>query len=182
MRYSIVIFLTLWVFTTGLIAAEDPEYDVVDKVDLEPVHKSEAEWKRALSEEEFRILREEGTERPGTSDLLNEKRAGLYVCAGCHLPLFASITKFDSGTGWPSFYAPLSPKRIELKKDGILWMARTEVECARCNGHLGHVFKDGPEPTGLRYCLNGMALDFEPLAKNKIPQGEPKITRKDIEH
>jgi peptide-methionine (R)-S-oxide reductase len=125
------------------------------------VVKTEAEWKQQLSPQAYRVLRDHGTERAGTSPLDHEKRAGTFVCAGCRLPLFASETKFDSGTGWPSFFAPL-PDAVRTRADRGLFMARTEVHCRRCGGHLGHVFDDGPRPTGLRYCLNGVAMAFEP--------------------
>ena len=126
-----------------------------------PVQKSEAEWRRLLTPEQFYILREEGTERPGTSALLKEKRKGTFVCAADGSALFASSTKFESGTGWPSFWRPL-PRAVGTTTDRSLGMARTEVHCAQCGGHLGHVFNDGPMPTGLRYCINGDALKFRP--------------------
>ena len=126
-----------------------------------PVTKSPAQWRRELGPQRYRILREGGTERAGTSPLDKEKRRGRYHCAGCAQPLFSSATKFDSGTGWPSFYRPL-PKAVVTRADRSLLMARTEVLCARCGGHLGHVFRDGPRPTGLRYCMNGLALRFQP--------------------
>ncbi len=122
---------------------------------------SEAEWRRRLSPAEFRILREAGTERPYTSPLLNEKRNGTFVCAGCALPLFPSRTKYEIGTGWPSFWQPLD-NAVVTRADRSLGMARTEALCRRCGGHLGHVFKDGPRPTGERWCMNGVALDFRP--------------------
>ena len=122
---------------------------------------TEAQWRERLTEEEFRVLRKEGTERAGTSPLNAEKRKGTFVCAGCALPLFASETKYESGTGWPSFFDTL-PGAVETKTDFKLIVPRTEYHCARCGGHQGHVFKDGPEPTGLRYCNNGVALDFVP--------------------
>jgi peptide-methionine (R)-S-oxide reductase len=118
-----------------------------------------SEWKDRLTEQEFYVLRKEGTERPFTSPLNDNKAKGTYVCAGCGLPLFKSDTKFDSGTGWPSFYDHI-PGAIGTKKDFKLIVPRTEYHCARCGGHQGHVFKDGPRPTGLRYCNNGIALDF----------------------
>ena len=120
-----------------------------------------SEWKGRLTDMEFYVLREEGTERAGTSELNNEKREGTFVCAGCALPLFKSETKYESGTGWPSFYAPIEGA-VDTKIDRKLFMARTEYHCIRCGGHQGHVFKDGPRPTGLRYCNNGVALDFIP--------------------
>lgn len=121
---------------------------------------SEAEWKDRLTAEEFYVLRREGTERAGTSALDKESRAGIYVCAGCGLDLFSSEQKFDSGTGWPSFFDAL-PNAIETRRDFKLIFPRTEYHCARCGGHQGHVFNDGPEPTGLRYCNNGVALSFK---------------------
>ena len=122
---------------------------------------TEAQWRERLTEEEFRVLRKEGTERAGTSPLNAEKRAGTFVCAGCALPLFSSETKYESGTGWPSFFDTLDGA-VETKRDFKLIVPRTEYHCARCGGHQGHVFNDGPEPTGLRYCNNGVALDFVP--------------------
>jgi peptide-methionine (R)-S-oxide reductase len=123
--------------------------------------KTEDEWRKALTAEQFRVLREHGTERAGTSPLNSEKRSGMFRCAGCGQELFSSATKFESGTGWPSFWAPLE-SAIETDTDRTFGMTRTEVHCSRCGGHLGHVFPDGPEPTGLRYCMNGIALRFEP--------------------
>ncbi len=119
------------------------------------------DWKRALSPDQHRVLREHGTERPGSSPLNHEKRAGLYLCAGCGQPLYSSATKYESGSGWPSFWEAL-PGAIATSTDYKLAYPRTEVHCARCNGHLGHRFEDGPQPTGLRYCMNGVALTFAP--------------------
>ena len=126
------------------------------------VSYDEAEWKRRLTPAQFAVLRQAATERPFTSPLLNEKRRGTYTCAGCALDLFSSTTKFESGTGWPSFWAALD-KAVGLTEDNSLLMSRTEVHCRRCGGHLGHVFDDGPPPTGKRYCMNGVALQFKPV-------------------
>ena len=123
---------------------------------------SETEWKRRLSPQAYQVLRLEGTERPFSSPLNSEKRQGRYYCAGCRLPLFSSRAKFDSGTGWPSFWQPL-PAAVATRVDFKLIVPRTEYHCQRCGGHQGHVFKDGPRPTGLRYCNNGVALVFEPM-------------------
>jgi peptide-methionine (R)-S-oxide reductase len=126
-----------------------------------PVTRTDAQWRRLLGSERFAILRQGSTERPYSSPLNKEKRSGVFTCAGCAQPLFASATKFESGTGWPSFWKPL-PRAVVNKSDRSLLMERTEVLCARCGGHLGHVFDDGPRPTGLRYCMNGLALRFRP--------------------
>ncbi len=129
-----------------------------------PVQHSDAEWQQRLSPLQYRVLRRHGTERPGTSPLDREQRDGRFLCAGCDAGLFASGAKFDSGTGWPSFTAPATGHAVGTRQDRGLLMARTEVHCARCGGHLGHVFPDGPRPTGLRYCMNGAAMKFEPAA------------------
>jgi peptide-methionine (R)-S-oxide reductase len=120
---------------------------------------TDEEWRKLLTPEQYHVLRREGTERPFTSALLNEHRAGTFSCAGCDLPLYSSKTKFESGTGWPSFWAPLE-QAVDETEDRTLGMVRTAVSCHRCGGHLGHVFTDGPKPTGLRYCMNGVALKF----------------------
>ena len=127
----------------------------------EPLARNNAEWKKVLNPQQYDVLREEGTERPGTSPLNNEKRAGVYVCAGCALPLFTSRMKFESGTGWPSFFTTI-PDHLAMKKDYKIIMERDEYHCVRCGGHQGHVFDDGPPPTRQRWCNNGVALRFIP--------------------
>ena len=125
------------------------------------VELSEDEWRKKLTPEQFQVLRKHGTERAGTSPLNAEKRHGTFICAGCGQSLFDSATKFESGTGWPSFYQPLEGG-VGTIEDRSFFMTRTEVHCSQCGGHLGHVFEDGPKPTGLRYCMNGVAMDFKP--------------------
>jgi peptide-methionine (R)-S-oxide reductase len=127
------------------------------------VTKSDAEWKKLLSPAAYDVLRHQGTEAPFTSPLNDEHRKGIFACAGCGLDLYSSDTKFESGTGWPSFYRPL-PNAVQTSQDHSLFMERTEVHCRRCGGHLGHVFDDGPKPTGLRYCMNGVAMVFKPAS------------------
>ncbi len=126
-----------------------------------PVDKSDAEWRQELTPEQYRVLRQHGTERPGSSPLDEEYRPGTFLCAGCGEELFHTETKFDAGCGWPSFYQPLD-KAVETSVDNSLFTSRTEVHCAKCGGHLGHVFPDGPRPTGQRYCMNGVSLAFKP--------------------
>lgn len=127
--------------------------------DAFPLTRSDAEWREVLTPTQYDVLRQQGTERPFTSALLEEHRSGTFACAGCDLALFSSATKYDSGTGWPSFWQPLADA-VGTETDTTLLMTRTEVHCSRCGGHLGHVFDDGPQPTGLRYCMNGVALTF----------------------
>ena len=141
-----------WPISASAAAAPAERFEIV---------KTPAQWRRILKPAQFAVLREEQTERAGSSPLNGEKRRGLYSCAGCKLPLYRSDRKFESGTGWPSFWAPL-PNAVRTRRDGVLFFARTEVHCRRCGGHLGHVFDDGPKPTGKRYCMNGAAMAFTP--------------------
>jgi peptide-methionine (R)-S-oxide reductase len=149
--------------TVGLVAASlgKPAPSRAAGVTYAVMH-SDAEWKKLLTPAQYEILRQAGTERPFTSPLLNEHRHGLFACAGCNQDAFSSTTKFDSHTGWPSFWAPLNKTAVSTEDDRSLGMDRTEVHCTRCGGHLGHVFDDGPRPTGLRYCMNGYAMIFKP--------------------
>lgn len=161
-------------------AKKDSTNPVYSRTDTSKVNLSEEEWKKALDPEVYYIARMKGTERPGTSAFEHSKEVGTYYCAACGNALFKSDTKFESGCGWPSFYAPISKTSIIYLPDNTHGMSRTEVECGRCKAHLGHVFEDGPPPTGLRYCINGVVLDFEKAkeAETKYNQDHKDKTKK----
>ena len=162
LKFAFAAGTTPWISGNSLAAESSVE-------SITPLIKSEEEWEKLLSEESFAILFREHTERAGTSPLNKEKREGTFICAACFLPLFSSDAKYDSGTGWPSFWQPIAPNHIDTEIDFKLIYPRTEYHCARCGGHQGHVFKDGPQPTGLRYCNNGLALNFVP-ADEQLPK------------
>jgi peptide-methionine (R)-S-oxide reductase len=139
-----------------------PPLDVEEVDPSERVERSEAEWRELLSPQQYNVIRQKGTERAFTGEYHDHKGKGTYHCVACGNPLFDSETKFDSGTGWPSFYAPIGEEYVETETDASLWMVRTEVKCSRCGAHLGHVFDDGPRPTGKRYCMNSISLNLKP--------------------
>jgi peptide-methionine (R)-S-oxide reductase len=150
-----------WIFGSAALTVMVTACNRADAKGKFEFELTDAEWKKRLSPAAYQTLRHEDTERPGSSLLVGEHRKGLFFCAGCALPLFSSMTKFESGTGWPSFWQPL-PNAVATKSDFLIGDTRTEVHCRRCGGHLGHVFDDGPKPTGKRYCMNGVALTFKP--------------------
>jgi peptide-methionine (R)-S-oxide reductase len=155
------------------VLADTPDYKYnppAEEGQIEKIDKPNSYWKEMLAPAAYNVLREDGTERSFTSSLNDEKRAGIFTCAACGLPLFNSDTKFNSGTGWPSFYAPVNDVYVKQDVDNRYGMRRVEVSCARCGGHQGHIFPDGPKPTGLRYCINGVALNFVPM--EDFPQAE----------
>ena len=164
--FSILVLLCLLVVGCGC-GADTPNRTNTGRVipNSEPegptLRLTDDEWRQRLTPEEYRVLREHGTERAHTGDLLHNRETGTYTCAACEAPLFSSATKFNSGTGWPSFYQPLEGGRVGESRDVTFGMVRTEVHCSRCGGHLGHVFNDGPQPTGLRYCINSVSLNFQ---------------------
>jgi peptide-methionine (R)-S-oxide reductase len=158
----VVSLIALGLALAGTVAASGPAPATRKgpKNVIEKINKTDEEWKKVLPADTYRVMREHGTERAGTSPLNNNKKKGVYVCAACGLELFSSDTKFESGTGWPSFWAPINPAHVGTTVDRSFFQTRTEVHCARCGGHLGHVFPDGPPPTGQRYCMNGVSLKF----------------------
>jgi peptide-methionine (R)-S-oxide reductase len=163
---------------TGLMFFSGIRINATAKSDMNQdtfeINKTPDQWQEILTDKEYHVLREEGTEPAYTSPLHDKKESGVYKCAGCGQPVYSSITKFDSGTGWPSFFAPFQPGAIGTKKDRkLIFMTRTEVHCSRCGGHLGHIFDDGPNPTGKRHCINGVALDFEAKPPDQINQATP---------
>ncbi|HYE21517.1 MAG TPA: peptide-methionine (R)-S-oxide reductase MsrB [Tepidisphaeraceae bacterium] len=166
-----ILALTLGVVLINRVTADEPKKDAAKPAEpaekIEKVTKTDEEWKKQLDPLEYKVLRQKGTERAFTGRYHDSKEKGIYACAGCGLDLFSSDTKFESGTGWPSFWQPIKPTRVKDVKDESHGMVRVETVCARCDGHLGHVFEDGPKPTGLRYCMNGTALKFKKAEEKK---------------
>jgi peptide-methionine (R)-S-oxide reductase len=161
MRFYSILFILISLLTPLLSVEKKTNQKEKKEPMEEKIIKSEEEWKKILNEEAYHVIRKKGTERAFTGKYHDTKEKGLYLCAACGQELFTSDTKFDSGTGWPSFYAPLDEKKIGTETDRSFFMTRVEVHCSRCGGHLGHVFKDGPRPTGLRYCINSVSLNFK---------------------
>lgn len=159
-KHVYCLLLPLVAAVSALAAAEQDTQPAPANMN-DKVEKPDAEWQKTLTPEQYRVLRKKGTERPFQNEFADNHETGIYKCAGCGRELFRSETKFESGTGWPSFYQPISPDAVRLEKDRSLFGTRDEVVCARCGGHLGHVFDDGPQPTGLRYCMNSAAMKFE---------------------
>jgi peptide-methionine (R)-S-oxide reductase len=165
MKFAVTLIALALFGALALVAAVAPVPKAEKKGSnavIEKVVKTEDEWKKVLTPEQFSVLRKHGTERSFSSPLNDNHQKGVYACAACGLTLYSSDQKFESGTGWPSFWAPIDPTHIGTTTDRSFFQTRTEVHCARCGGHLGHVFEDGPKPTGLRYCMNGVSLKFEP--------------------
>ena len=165
MKYTFGSLLVALFFISCNAQKNNIQANIQTTSNIEKVVKSESEWKAELSKTEFNVLREKGTERAFTGDLLKENREGVFTCRACALPLFSSDTKFKSGTGWPSYYDVIDKANVGELEDKKFGMVRTEVVCNRCGGHLGHVFNDGPKPTGLRYCVNAVSMDFVPAEK-----------------
>ncbi len=161
MKHIIILFVAIISFSACAQKQKTEQLEKVVSFGVEKIVKPETEWKKELTDFQYHVLREKGTERAFTGSLLNNKEEGVYTCVACNLPLFTSKTKFKSGTGWPSFYEAINDINVEEEEDRAYGMVRTEVLCARCDGHLGHVFPDGPRPTGLRYCVNSTSLKFE---------------------